>query len=484
MTAAWKLIEDAKPNITCYGCGGHAVNLLASDVRKIPVINGVLQMNQNVSKFFKAHSIAKQVLQQVTKEKYGKSLNTVISCATRWSTDYFMVRRNLRIRSALLCAVVDDNLSKELKATQANQKNSEVKTNILDDTFWLNTQKVHDLLKPLSVAIRYSEGDNVPVSIMPRLWGHIETYFNKSTLLNDAWEETEVATLTESFERRKEMNTRPVTLAAYTLDPRFHDDRVSVEEWKIASNFIVDFAQHEGHSRLDIISDLADYRAKTGLFSDPLLWEAVHSESCRKSPERWWMAFAARSSLKKIAVSLLSMPATAAIVERCNKAYANQKTKSRNRLMPERAAKLAVVSYNLAVNRKIPCTVNASESQTKRAKAEVSILALFSTRAPDYKSAFTTVGAAGDTGTIMESASGKVDDTDDETEVDDSFCEDDTDHSDQSQFESDASSLDEDDVEVSMTGVDLMKGITLLLLAFLVLILLNMGALTEKIRAK
>ena len=39
----------------------------------------------------------------------------------------------------------------------------------------------------------------------------------------------------------------------------------------------------------------------------------------------------------------------------------------------------------------------------------------------DYKSAFTTVDAAGDTGTIMESGGGQEDDTDDETEEDDSF---------------------------------------------------------------
>jgi len=41
------------------------------------------------------------------------------------------------------------------------------------------------------------------------------------------------------------------------------------------------------------------------------------------------------------------MPATAAIVERCNKSMALQKTKMRSRLSSSRAAKVAIVAYNL-----------------------------------------------------------------------------------------------------------------------------------------
>ena len=50
---------------------------------------------------------------------------------------------------------------------------------------------------------------------------------------------------------------------------------------------------------------------------------------------------------------LLSLPCTAAMIERCNKAYAIQKTKSRNRLLPQRASKLAMVSFNLRIQRSL-----------------------------------------------------------------------------------------------------------------------------------
>jgi len=79
----------------------------------------------------------------------------------------------------------------------------------------------------------------------------------------------------------------------------------------------------------------------------------VNTNSCSTNPARWWTSFASTRTLSKIASILLSMPATAAMVERCNKAYSGQKTKCRNRLLPARAASLAKVSFNLRIARNI-----------------------------------------------------------------------------------------------------------------------------------
>ena len=175
-----------------------------------------------------------------------------------------------------------------------------------------------------------------------------------------------------------DMNTRPVTLSAYALDPRFHIGSqlsLSDEEWSVASKFIVDFAEREGHRRLDVLSDLAHYRAKTGpLFGDNLNWEAAKSSACNQNPRCWWSAFAAGSHLSKVARILLSMPATSAIIERCNKAYGMQKTKARNRLSSTRASKVAMVSYNLKVQDSIATPSRRCE------RRQLSILALSSRR--------------------------------------------------------------------------------------------------------
>ena len=59
------------------------------------------------------------------------------------------------------------------------------------------------------------------------------------------------------------------------------------------------------------------------------------------------------------------MPATAAMIERCNKSYALTKTKQRNRLSSERAAKLAMCAYNLKFQRQ------TSESELKRSAQRI-----------------------------------------------------------------------------------------------------------------
>ena len=141
------------------------------------------------------------------------------------------------------------------------------------------------------------------------------------------------------------MNIRPVTLAAYVLDPRFDGDKTFDEEWCIASQFIVDLAERQGQQRLDVLSDPANYRAKAEtLFGNEIISEAVNSTSCMQKPDCWRSTFAQKSHLTKSALILLSMPASAAIIERCNKAYAMQKSKTRNRLTPARAGKLSVVA--------------------------------------------------------------------------------------------------------------------------------------------
>ena len=95
-------------------------------------------------------------------------------------------------------------------------------------TFWVGTARVSDLLKQLATANRYCEGDHVPVSVMPRVWGHITGQLCRDNLLEAGWSEEEVTTILTAINKRMKMNIRPVTLAAYVLDPRFHS-RIGAE---------------------------------------------------------------------------------------------------------------------------------------------------------------------------------------------------------------------------------------------------------------
>ena len=361
MKAAWNLVAKEAPWVNCYGCGAHVMNLLASDLRKIDVVANVLEQNRKISIFFKSHSMAKAVLSEVTTSLHGRSIPMLLGCATRWSTDYFMIRRTLRLKSALISSCIDDRLKKEFR------NNPNVKLAVMDDKFWQDSSRSACLLKPVSTAIEYCEGDNVPVSVMPRIWRHISAKLDHASLTMLGFHSDEIEAILNVVSERKEMNFQPTMMAAHALDPRFHGEDLSDEQWTVACNQIVKMAAHENINRTDLVNDIAEYRSKTGLiFGDDLAWEAVNTPSCSQNPACWWQSFAAKRCLSTIAVILLSMPATAAMVERCNKAYAGQKTKSRNRLLSERAAKLASISYNLKINRSLCEPTKRSETRSKR----------------------------------------------------------------------------------------------------------------------
>jgi hypothetical protein len=152
MTAAWKLIEEQRPSVSCYGCAAHVINLLAGDFRKMEINEELLEKNKKICRFFKSHSLARELLQAETKQRYGAPLSVVISCATKWSTDYFMLRRNLRIKAALTAAAVEEKLARDFRG----EVNADVKRNLLDENFWEETERVAMLLHPLSTGIRYA----------------------------------------------------------------------------------------------------------------------------------------------------------------------------------------------------------------------------------------------------------------------------------------------------------------------------------------
>lgn len=236
MTAAWRMIESAKPWVHCYGCGAHVINLLAGDIGKISEISSELDNNRKIAVIFRSHSMCKEVLKETTLNKFSKSLNVVLSCKTRWSTEYFMVARNLRLKDALICACVDPRLTKEMR-------NSDVKTLILSDSdapgdFWKATERIFYVLKPLKTAIQFCEGDNVPLSVMPRMWQFIANQLDISVLRMLGFNDETANAVTAAVKARRAMTSTPITFAAYVIDPRFHGEGLAENEWSDACDVI------------------------------------------------------------------------------------------------------------------------------------------------------------------------------------------------------------------------------------------------------
>ena len=92
-----------------------------------------------------------------------------------------------------------------------------------------------------------------------------------------------------------------------------------------------------------MMSDLAKYQSKGGVFSKPFIWTAVGITQ----PINWWKGLSCFTKLSKVASRILQLPASSAACERSFSTYSNIHCAKRNCLTIERARKLVLILKNL-----------------------------------------------------------------------------------------------------------------------------------------
>ena len=149
---------------------------------------------------------------------------------------------------------------------------------------------------------------------------------------------------------------KPITRAAYLVDPEFledtkdfgqdHDDMQALDAtvdklciaWDITGTKKDEF-------KVDLSDGLDDFRQKKGtVFSKSFVW----LDAARKPPHIWWRKWGS-GALKRVAVALTGLRAGAGAVEHCWKKHKQSATKIRNRMAPEKAAALTYARINKRV---------------------------------------------------------------------------------------------------------------------------------------
>jgi len=100
---------------------------------------------------------------------------------------------------------------------------------------------------------------------MKKMWDYIGVQLNEKSLSENGWTNDEIASINEMVHSRRNLNIRPLTLASYALDPRFHASGLDDAEWEIAASFILNFSVNAGLHRTTVLSELTYYRAKSGI---------------------------------------------------------------------------------------------------------------------------------------------------------------------------------------------------------------------------
>lgn len=286
------------------------------------------------------------LLAHIVKEK-GSGETLKLPAKTRWGS-YCTALKSLRNTKAALqtLAVHEDATILE-----------ETKSNLLDQNFWLMTENCIKLLEPITNRIFRLEGNGILINEVYMAFKDIKSTFAfelpQILLLN----EDQRQEIHDAVSRRMNKCIKPIHCAAYMLDPRTQGVELEEDHEIDAMEYIHEIAQT---MNLEIAPDLANYRAKQGLWGRSFVWKNVGA----MDPVVWWRGICSSKVLSRVAVRLLTAPCTSAATERSFSTHGHVHSVKRNRLTTERAAKISFISYNWNLLHKVKEDYEEEETNT------------------------------------------------------------------------------------------------------------------------
>jgi hypothetical protein len=326
---AFRLVKIVHPQIVNINCAAHTLNLLCQDIMEPAVLKAFIDLATDCIKTIKRSQVLTALLAKIVKEKsVGETLK--LPCKTRWGSNYTSLKSLQNSKIPLQTLVVHE---------EGNNLRSDIKAALLDEDFWKIIDQCIVLLKPITAAIIKFESDSYnmhKVFITLRdMKSQLQFDMPEITIIDDNDKEH----ILSAVENRTAMCIKPIHLAAYLLDPVWQGAELSETQETDAVEMIYNMGNN---LNCDVMSDLAKYRAKEGLWSKGFVWSHVKSMNALT----WWKGICGSKLLSKVAARILTAPCTSAAVERSFSVHSNIHSKKRNRLTSERASKIAFIAYN------------------------------------------------------------------------------------------------------------------------------------------
>lgn len=338
MKKAWHLVNEKYPHITAYGCVAHGLNLLVNDMMNLKLFNDVINEGKSVVNNIRRGHITNALFLQERKNNKNSTAPT-LPVVTRWASVVVFIDSLLVNKQIIRSMSINEAIEKDLKP--------EVKKLISSANFWDKIYYFHQVVNPLAKWIKIIESDVPKLSSVPFIFKELETSF-KNTIQKCKYFKTEEKNIMKSLKIRKEFCISNIHNAAHLLDPKYLGKCLNTEEHSDAVEFIYQLSKKLDNLDVDakqVIADLCHFKNKTGPFCKEYLWAAINDTNGLN----WWNAFCSEIELSKIAIKILSLPATSAAVERTFSSYKDVHSLKRNRLTNERASKLVFIKHNLQV---------------------------------------------------------------------------------------------------------------------------------------
>lgn len=238
MKAAWNLIQNYYPHISCYGCVAHGLNLLVQDITTgLEPLKEVVVELKHVIKEIKNKHILLSVLKEKQSLLSGNLPSLKLPGATRWGSIVRSMQSLIDNKSCLKAMCIDERV--ELTVTQ------QTKNCILMDVFWERIETFYKLLKPLAHYLKLVQGDKLNLSIVCTIFSELEKDFKEfiSLEVEPALKNEELKILV-MLENRRDFCLKKIHLAANILDPNTFGKDLKDGEDIEAIEFIINMGEN------------------------------------------------------------------------------------------------------------------------------------------------------------------------------------------------------------------------------------------------
>lgn len=346
---AWGKIKDRFPHIDCVGCGAHCLNLLMTDIGDLRSVIKLTKMAKILYKGIKNCRRASAVFQEAQKRLYVTPHTIKLPSKTRFWGIVILFETIYENKSAFQATVLEATTDPSPKDPEEKKKfylKKKVKNIALDDDYFFpRLSEWIAAMKPIASAIESIESDSSLLSEVPQWFADIEMKTIAALEASTSGIDRFIPVVKGLIRERKEFACTEVHYAANLLDPRYKGATLKPPEKLQASEYISKLCDDLGMTepkKQSVLSNLTEFRANAGIWA----LESVRNSFHGVKPALWWQVHCEDEPLMPLAVRLLTMPATAAAVERDWSCYTRTHTKVRNRLKNAKTEKLVAIQMN------------------------------------------------------------------------------------------------------------------------------------------
>lgn len=348
VTCSWRILKEKfeGEDVSYYGCASHILNLAIKDIMELEIFSLLGNSAIKLCEEFEESHVLSSLLKQFQNDDTGtheKKLALILPNVElmNW-VSYVRCFKSLILNKHYLKQVASSS-----KAIHCLSRISLLK--ILDNhhTFLPKIEELMKILEPISMWIKTLKLKNSNLSDVICAFHEIKAAVNELFSVSTELK-AEQQNVLLILENRKKMAIEHIHLSAHLLDPRYIGKYLTKEEKIDATRFILFLAKHLKIQEIDILSDLANYRTQSGLWSSDFVWDClnVKSEGTRMEPLQWWNEICSSASLATVASAIMQCPPSSTSLGTFS-SYGLTEVKNKYQLSDDKASKLIYVRHNL-----------------------------------------------------------------------------------------------------------------------------------------